>query len=152
MNEKLDETKSEVPLPNREELGEGEFAREHRPSSNLSPQGRWTLKVVLLVLFSTILFGMLAATIRASLDRSILEVGSQLTSDLWFQATLVDAYFGFLTFYVWVAYKEVSNLGRVVWLVAIMLLGNIAMSIYMLRQLWRWDTSQGAAGLLLRNA
>jgi predicted permease len=68
----------------------------------------------------------------------------------WFIATMFDAYFGFLTFFCWVAYKETSNLARVVWLVAILLLGNIAMSVYMLLQLFRLPANAGVESLLLR--
>ena len=109
-------------------------------------------KALLVVLFLTILVGMLAVTIRASMNRSIFEVGSELTSDVWFQATLVDAYFGFLTFYAWVAYKEPSNIYRALWLLAILTLGNIAMSIYMLLQLWNWNEMEGVESLLLRKS
>lgn len=107
-------------------------------------------KTLLAMIFGIVLVVMLAFTVRATLDRSVLEVGPDILNDVWFQATLVDAYLGFLTFYVWVAYKEKGILGRLLWLVAIMLLGNIAMAIYILWQVGRWDESSGAAGLLLR--
>lgn len=108
------------------------------------------VRSLLMLLFAMILAGMLAVTVYASLDRSILQVGSVLTTDPWFHATLADAYFGFLTFYVWVAYKEPRFAGRFVWFVLIMLLGNIAMSIYMLVQLRKWDPASGMPGILLR--
>lgn len=108
------------------------------------------IRILLLLLFGGVLLAMLAVTTYASLDRSILDVGPQLTSDPWFHATLADAYFGFLTFYAWVAYKEATAWRRVVWFVLIMTLGNIAMSIYMLIQLWRWEPSRGANSLLCR--
>lgn len=93
---------------------------------------------------------MLAITTYASMDRSVLNVGSQLTSDPWFLATLADAYFGFLTFYVWVAYKEVGLVKKLVWFVLIMTLGNIAMASYLLWQLWRLDPCATPTNLLLR--
>ena len=95
---------------------------------------------------------MLAVTTYASLDRSILDAGTQLTSDPWFHATLADAYLGFVTFYVWVAYKEASVWKRFIWFVLIMMLGNIAMSIYVLLQLRRWDPDRGVTGLLCRES
>jgi len=100
--------------------------------------------------FVGILVAMLAVTTYASMDRSILQVGPPLTTDPWFHATLADCYFGFLTFYLWVAYKERSIAARLGWFLLIMALGNIAMSIYMLLQLRKWDRRLGAAGLLLR--
>ena len=107
-------------------------------------------RTLLIILFVAILAAMLAVTIRASLDRGIFESGSELMAYPWFHATLVDAYLGFLTFYVWVAYKETGVVGRLLWLLAIMALGNIAMSIYVLLQLWQWDEQDGPQALLLR--
>ena len=95
------------------------------------------MRSMLYVVFGLILLAMLAVTVHASLDRSVLQVGPQLLSDPWFHATLCDAYCGFLTFFVWVACKEQSWLGRAGWFVGIMLLGNIAMSVYVLIQIIR---------------
>ena len=74
---------------------------------------------------------MLAVTVRASLVRSVLDNGP-LMRDVWFQATLADAYFGFVMFYVWVFYRERTISRRAGWFVGIMLLGNIAMATYAL--------------------
>jgi hypothetical protein len=70
----------------------------------------------------------------------------------WFVATLADAYFGFLWFWAWIAYKETSNLARAAWLVGVLGLGNIAMAAYMLLQLRKLPADAGAEGLLLRRA
>jgi len=70
----------------------------------------------------------------------------------WFIATLADAYFGFLWFWAWIAYKETSNLARGAWLVAILALGNIAMASYMLLQLRKLPAGAPAHALLLRGA
>jgi len=66
------------------------------------------------------------------------------------RATLADAYFGFLTFYAWVFYRETSPVSRSVWLLLILLLGNIAMSIYMLIALGRMQSDHPAELLLRR--
>ena len=70
----------------------------------------------------------------------------------WFIATLFDTYWAFLTFYCWVFYKEVSSLSRISWLIAILLLGNIAMAVYMLVQLFRLPSDSKMEDLLLRCA
>lgn len=70
----------------------------------------------------------------------------------WFIATLFDAYFGFLWFWLWVAYKERSALARLIWLVLILLGGNIAMAIYMLIQLAHLPANASVQDLLLRKA
>lgn len=110
------------------------------------------VRILLLLLFGAVLVAMLCVTTYASLDRSIFDVGPPLTADPWFHATLADAYFGFLTFYLWVAYKEGTVWRRGMWFVLIMTLGNIAMSIYMLIQLWKWEPSRGVPALLCRES
>jgi hypothetical protein len=60
----------------------------------------------------------------------------------------MDAYFGFLTFYVWVFFKESRHLPRIAWFVAIMLLGNMAMSAYVLLQLVRLRPDQAVSTIL----
>ena len=94
---------------------------------------------------------MVTITTVASLERSLLAAARDLLSDRWFQATLCDAYFGFITFYVWVAYKERTSGRRVVWFILIMFLGNIAMAIYMLLQIARLPRGAALNSLLVRN-
>ncbi len=102
------------------------------------------------IFFLGILAVMLWVTTRASMDTAIWQLPASLTGDLWFQATLADAYFGFLTFFVWLAYKEPGWLARIAWLVAILLLGNIAMATYCLIQLFRVPASADLREVLLR--
>ncbi len=108
------------------------------------------MRLLLRLLFATIFVAMIGITTIASLDRSLFDVGRQLLSDRWFQATLCDAYFGFVTFYVWVCYREAGHKGRIIWFVLIMTLGNIAMSVYVLIQLWRLPRDAPLSNLLLR--
>ncbi|HEX9652845.1 MAG TPA: DUF1475 family protein [bacterium] len=102
------------------------------------------------ILFFAILATMLYVTITASLDRGVFDAGAALWPDPWFRATLADAYFGFLTFFVWVAYKEHGFLRKAVWFVLIMTLGNIAMAVYVLIQLFRLPGNAPLRHLLLR--
>jgi hypothetical protein len=75
---------------------------------------------------------------------------------------MFDAYWGFTTFFVWVCYKQTTWIARLAWFVAIMLLGNIAMSAYCLSELFNLSretpltqlltvrrTGPGALGLVL---
>jgi hypothetical protein len=102
------------------------------------------------VLFGAILAVMLYVTVTASLDRGVFTAGAELWPDPWFRATLADAYCGFIAFYAWVFYKEPSWTARSLWLVAILGLGNIAMSVYVLIKLFRLPAGAGAELLLLR--
>jgi hypothetical protein len=65
-------------------------------------------------------------------------------------ATLWDAYCGFITFFCWVCYKESSMAPRVLWFILIMALGNIAMSFYMLIQLFRLGDDEPIDALVRR--
>ncbi|MBX3750969.1 MAG: DUF1475 family protein [Opitutaceae bacterium] len=92
---------------------------------------------LLRVLFVLILAVMLWGTVRASLAQALFDIPSEVCGNPWFQVTLFDAYFAFLTFYVWLAWKEQSTGARVLWFLAVMLWGNFAMATYMLVQLFR---------------
>lgn len=108
------------------------------------------MKILLKLLFSVIFLAMTAVTIHASLQVSLWSAWDSFAANPWAVATLYDAYFGFLTFYAWVAYKERTWLSRLSWLVLIMCLGNIAMSVYVLIQLFRLKPDQPAEAVLLR--
>jgi hypothetical protein len=114
-----------------------------------------TARNTLIVLFSAILISLFVFTSWASTQQPVWEWrGLTDGPDRWWTiATLMDAYFGFLTFYVWVFFKERSAIARVGWFVAIMLLGNMAMATYVLLQLARLKPGQPVSSILLpRNA
>jgi hypothetical protein len=96
-------------------------------------------KRALQMMFGFILVSLTVFNLWVSTRQPVWKWGGLTTppDNLWTIATLIDAYYGFLTFYVWVLWKEVRAVPRVLWFLAIMLLGNIAMSAYVLRQLAR---------------
>ena len=100
--------------------------------------------------FAIILLAMLAVTSWASNLVALWKTPAEVIGHPWFIATLFDTYFAFLTFWFWVAYKERTWLARVAWLIAILLLGNIAMATYMLIQLFRLPTDAKLEQLLIR--
>ncbi|MCX6856568.1 MAG: DUF1475 family protein [Verrucomicrobia bacterium] len=102
------------------------------------------------IFFVIVLVSMLCVTIWASKQVPIWQLPYETWTHPWFIATLFDAYWGFLTFYCWLVYKEVSWVARISWLVAILLLGNIAMAIYALIQLFRVPLSAKIEEVLLR--
>jgi hypothetical protein len=105
----------------------------------------------LFLLFGTILVAMLGVTGWASSRVALWHAGPGL-KDPWTIATLFDAYAGFLTFYAWVFYKEPGATARGVWLFLVLTLGNIAMAVYVLRELRRLGGSFTPERLLLRRA
>lgn len=108
--------------------------------------------VGLRVFFSVVLLSMLVVTSWASMNCALWDIPSSVGGHPWFIATLFDAYWAFLTFYCWVVYKERGWIARIGWLIGILLLGNIAMAIYMLIQLFRVPANAKIEEVLLRRA
>jgi hypothetical protein len=110
------------------------------------------MKNFLFGLFTIILLSMLVLTFQANLERSVFQAGRGLWPDAWFLATLLDAYFEFVIFYVWVAYKEKTYASRILWFVLIMGLGNMAIALYGLLQLRKLQPGERRGKLLFREA
>jgi hypothetical protein len=109
------------------------------------------MKTALKILFGTIFIWMIAMTVQTSMKVSLWSSLHSFAGNPWAVATLYDAYFGFITFWVWVAYKEKSAGARILWLVLILGLGNIAMSFYVLLQLFRLKPEDPVEAVLLRS-
>lgn len=115
------------------------------------------MKIFLKCLFGFIFVFMVVVTVRTASREPLFISGSispavrsQFNGSPWAVATLYDAYFGFITFFCWVAYRECSNLSRGIWFLLIMALGNIAMSAYVLVQLFRLSEHEGLSTIFLR--
>ncbi len=108
------------------------------------------MKTFLKLLFGFIFIFMVTMTIRTGLQVSLHDAWPSYRANPWAMATLYDAYAGFITFFVWVAYKENSWWKSIVWLVLILALGNIAMSFYVLLQLFRLKSDEPASRIVWR--
>jgi hypothetical protein len=95
---------------------------------------------------------MLCMTTYVSLHKPLWLAGPEFSwsGSPWAVATLFDAYFGFLTFFIWVCFKEKTLLAKILWFLLIMGLGNIAMSAYVLLQLIRLNPDEPLTNLLRR--
>jgi hypothetical protein len=104
-------------------------------------------------MFAAIFVWMIVMTVLTSLKMPIWDAFATFGDNPWAPATLWDAYFGFLTFYVWVAWREKRTAPRIIWFILIMALGNITISLYVLIQLFRLKAND-SPGLLFttRNA
>lgn len=98
----------------------------------------------------TVLVAMVAVTTWASLEANVLVGFQRLLADRWGVATLFDAYFGFLWFWLWIAYKEGRPGRSLLWLLLLLTLGNLAMAAYVLVQVARLQPGEGPQTLLLR--
>jgi hypothetical protein len=70
-------------------------------------------------------------TIHTSLPVSLWSAWGSYAANPRAIATLYDAYFVFITFWAWVAYKENSLWPILPWLVLILGLGNMVVSHYL---------------------
>jgi Protein of unknown function (DUF1475) len=100
--------------------------------------------------FIVVLASMLWVTSWASMECMVWKIPAAVVQHRWFIATLFDTYWAFFTFYCWLAYKETSWNLRIGWLIGIILLGNIAMSVYLLIQLFRVPITAKLEDILLR--
>lgn len=105
------------------------------------------MKLFLKLLFGFIFVFMVVMTIRTSLQISLWAAIPSFAASPWSMATLYDAYFGFLAFFCWLAWRERSLGIKIVWFVLIMTLGNIAMSFYVLLQLFGLRADESASAL-----
>jgi hypothetical protein len=101
-------------------------------------------------LFIVVIVSMLAVTTWASRDTALFSIPREVYAHPWFIATLFDAYWAFVCFYVWVAWKEQALAARVLWFIAIIALGNIAMAAYMLRELFRLPANGNLSDVFTR--
>lgn len=108
----------------------------------------------LIAMFAGIFLVMIGVTLWAGSQASLLDpaVRAAYNAQPWAVATLFDAYCGFLTFFVWVACRERGLAVKILWLVLILLLGNIAMSFYVLLQLFRMKPGEPISALLAGRA
>ena len=108
------------------------------------------LTVSLRIVFTLALAAIVAATGWASLQLPMWDTPRAVATHPWFIATLVDTYLAFFTIWLWVAYQQRSMPMRLLWLLLIFGLGNIAIAGYLLLRLWRLPRDASVEMLLLR--
>lgn len=106
--------------------------------------------IALRFFFFVVLLSMLAVTGWAGSEIALWKIPYETWTHPWWIATLFDAYWGFLTFYCWIVYKETSWLARAGWLAGVLLLGNIAMAVYALIQLFKVSADASVEDVLIR--
>jgi hypothetical protein len=98
------------------------------------------MKAFLVFWFLLVLVVMAVVTTWAGLQENVLAAFVRLGRDPWGLATLMDAYFAFLAIWFWIAWKEGRWLPSLLWLLAILGLGNFAIAAYLLLELRRSQT------------
>jgi len=106
------------------------------------------MRTVVTAIAGLILVVMMGVTVWASRTIGLWDAWPDFRANPWAIATLVDAYSGFLLFYLYVAWRERSSTARVAWFVLIMTLGNMATAAYLLLQLARLRADEPAEAML----
>jgi hypothetical protein len=75
---------------------------------------------------------MLGAILSGFIWGNFLEEGAIITSVLWGNISLIDVYIGFLIFIAWIVYRERSVLLTIVWIIAVLVLGNLSTCLYLI--------------------
>lgn len=110
------------------------------------------MKLFLMLLFAFIFVFMVVMTVHTSMHVSLWSALPAFAASPWCMATLYDAYFAFLTFFCWLAWREKSLLVKIVWFVLIMAGGNIAMSLYVLIQLFQLTAQDDVSAIFRQKA
>lgn len=106
--------------------------------------------ITLRTFFVIVLVSMIVVTSWAGSQVALWAIPASVGGHPWFIATLFDTYWAFFTFYLWLFYKEPSWASRLLWLVAIVMLGNMAMAAYALGVLFRVPADAQPEAVLLR--
>ncbi|HUF16219.1 MAG TPA: DUF1475 family protein [Acidimicrobiia bacterium] len=76
---------------------------------------------------------MIAVIIYWLVSGDFFEEGSSIWSLTWGRVTLVDLYVGLIFFAAWIAQREKSPVVVAVWRLALVVLGNLAAAVYLVR-------------------
>ncbi len=102
------------------------------------------------ILFGTMCVYMIYVVISTSMESNLIKEWSFLGSIPWMTATLKDFYANTIVLFAWVAYKESGLARKAMWLVLFVCLGSIAVTFYVLLQLFRLKPGEGIENVLLR--
>ena len=75
---------------------------------------------------------MVTVLVFAFIEGDFVSEGRQLLGMPWGTVSLIDLYVGFFLFSAWIRFREGRTWKTLVWIAAVMLLGSLAISIYVL--------------------
>jgi hypothetical protein len=102
-----------------------------------------------LLLFCALVFvAMVVITTWASVESNVAVGFVRVAADRWGLATLFDAYFGFVWFWLWILWKEPRWMSRILWLLLLFALGNLAIAAFVATEAWKWNEDDGFGSLL----
>lgn len=95
------------------------------------------------IFFSILFVWMCYMVISTSIQSNLFKEWNFLGSIPWMRATLWDFYANVIVIYLWVCYKEIGIIPKLIWLILLVALGSIASCTYVLIQLFRLKPDEG---------
>jgi hypothetical protein len=111
-----------------------------------------SMKNLLIGLFTIVFLWMIYTVVQTCFESNLFKEWNYLGSIPWMQATLWDFYANIFVLLIWVYYKE-TNLGsKGLWTVLFICLGSIAVTGYVLVQLFKLKPGEGLEKILLKRS
>ena len=110
------------------------------------------MKNLLTLLFITVFLWVTYVVIETSYQSNLFKEWDFLASIPWMRATLWDFYANIFVLLVWVYYKETNIAFKGLWTVLFITLGSIAVTGYVLLQLFRLKPGDGLKNILLKRS
>ncbi len=92
-------------------------------------QAKWVAALGALAMVAILVHGFVGGDFAAE--------GGQLLAMPWGRVSLVDLYVGFVLFSCWIVYRDGFSLASILWIAAVMVLGSLAICLYVLVTLQR---------------
>lgn len=108
------------------------------------------MRNILIGLLTVLFLWVTYVVIDTSYQSNLFKEWDFLMSIPWMRATLWDFYATILVLLLWVYYREGSSVAKAVWTVLFITLGSIAVTGYVLLQLFRLKPGQGLEAVLLK--
>ena len=108
------------------------------------------MKNLLIGVFTIVFISMISVVIRTSFESNLFAQWNYLGNIPWMQATLWDFYANIFVLLVWVYYKESSIGIKVIWTILFICLGSIAVTGYVLIQLFQLKPGEDVEKILLK--
>jgi len=108
------------------------------------------MKNILIALLTAVFLWVTYVVVDTSYQSNLFKEWDYLMAIPWMRATLWDFYANILVLLLWVYYREGNAAAKAVWTVLFITLGSIAVTGYVLLQLFRLKPGQGLEAVLLK--
>ena len=108
------------------------------------------MKNLFIILFSVLCIWMIYIVVDTSIQSNLFKEWNYLSSIPWMRATLWDFYANIFVLLMWVYYRETNIAVKGLWTVLFITLGSIAVTGYVLIQIFSLKNGEGLEKILVR--